>query len=114
MDHSDAERRRSDAGASAVEYGLLFAAVVATVMLTVLGFSAAVRASFEQTATCLEHPERGSACTRTGVPASGGDGGEDDSGNDSGDGVGNDGVDDGGAGGGGGGGGVTGPGFGTP
>ena len=76
MGHSDAEQPRGDAGASAVEYGLLFAAIVAAVMLSVLGFSHVVRSTFEQTATCIEHPEQGPDCRRSGVPATGGDDGD--------------------------------------
>jgi pilus assembly protein Flp/PilA len=45
--------RRSDSGASAVEYGLLVAAVAAVIVAAVFGLGTMVSDSFNHTSSCI-------------------------------------------------------------
>lgn len=45
---------RSDRGASAVEYGLMIAAIAAVVVVAVFALGNIAKATFEQTSVCIE------------------------------------------------------------
>jgi pilus assembly protein Flp/PilA len=47
--------RRSDHGASAVEYGLLIAAIAALVAGLVFGFGHVVQGAYDHTGSCLQN-----------------------------------------------------------
>ena len=55
-DIRSAVRRRDDAGASAVEYGLLVALIAAVIVLAVFGLGTIVRGSFSTTCDQLKNP----------------------------------------------------------
>jgi pilus assembly protein Flp/PilA len=52
-------RRGRDRGASAVEYGLMVAAIAAVIVAVVFGLGSVVRNAFEHTSSCI---------ARTGAP----------------------------------------------
>jgi len=55
-------RRRCDAGASAVEYGLMVAAIAAVIVAVVFGFGNLVSTTFQGTADCIENRQTGPNC----------------------------------------------------
>ena len=46
--------RRDDRGATAVEYGLLIAAIAAVIVAVVFGFGSTVFDAFSRTSSCIE------------------------------------------------------------
>lgn len=54
--------RGSDRGASAVEYGLLIAAISAVIVGIVFGLGSIVGSTFQQTADCIVAIENGPNC----------------------------------------------------
>jgi pilus assembly protein Flp/PilA len=56
------ERNLRDAGASAVEYGLLVAAIAAVIVGIVFGLGTVVGATFSQTEKCIETLQNGPNC----------------------------------------------------
>ncbi len=62
---SFALRRRSDDGASAVEYGLLVAAIAALIVVAVFGIGKVVTKSFSDTCTKMNtaNPTTGATCS---------------------------------------------------
>lgn len=48
-------RDAADSGASAVEYGLMIAAIAAVVVGAVFGFGGIVKQTVSQTSACIEH-----------------------------------------------------------
>jgi pilus assembly protein Flp/PilA len=57
------ERRLCDAGASAVEYGLMVAAIAAVIVGIVFGLGGIVKATFSQTEECIVVLQNGPKCT---------------------------------------------------
>lgn len=55
-------RDLGDRGASAVEYGLLVAAIAAVVVGVVFGLGGMVQRAFEDTANCITIPANGPNC----------------------------------------------------
>ncbi len=56
------ERRLRDAGASAVEYGLLVAAIAAVIVGVVFGLGGIVSDTFSQTEECFQLGQNGPNC----------------------------------------------------
>ncbi len=56
------ERRLRDAGASAVEYGLLIAAIAAVIVGAVFGLGGIVGDTFQQTQDCIQQIQNGPNC----------------------------------------------------
>ena len=52
-----------DRGASAVEYGLLAAAIAAVIVAIVFGLGGLVAATFQQTEDCIVAQQNGGTCT---------------------------------------------------
>jgi pilus assembly protein Flp/PilA len=65
---SPARRRRrrdsNDRGASAVEYGLMVAAIAAVVVGIVFGLGTVVKDTFTQTAVCIQKVQNGPNCSK--------------------------------------------------
>jgi pilus assembly protein Flp/PilA len=57
-----ATRRAVDRGASAVEYGLMVAAIAAVIVGIVFGLGGVVSATFSQTEHCIETLQNGPNC----------------------------------------------------
>jgi len=57
------ERKLRDAGASAVEYGLLVAAIAAVIVGVVFGLGGVVSDTFSQTQECFESQQDGPNCS---------------------------------------------------
>ena len=54
--------RGQDRGASAVEYGLLVAAIAAVIVAVIFGLGALVRDAFSSTSSCLSSDGTSSSC----------------------------------------------------
>ena len=52
-----------DRGASAVEYGLLVAAIAAVIVAVVFGLGGIIGATFQQTEDCIVAQQNGATCT---------------------------------------------------
>lgn len=57
------ERRLQDAGASAVEYGLMVAAIAAVIVGVVFGLGGIVSDTFSQTEECIQTLQNGPNCS---------------------------------------------------
>jgi pilus assembly protein Flp/PilA len=66
-------RTTADRGASAVEYGLMIAAIAAVIVGTVFALGGFVKGTFDKTCDALNKPTGGSCVTTT--PPAGGAGG---------------------------------------
>jgi pilus assembly protein Flp/PilA len=61
VETTDVVRARSDAGASAVEYGLILVAVAAVIVAAVYALGGQVKGMFEDSTTCIDQ-HTSSAC----------------------------------------------------
>lgn len=61
-------QRATDRGASAVEYGLLVAAIAAVIVGVVFGLGGIVGATFQQTEDCIIAIENGPNCSSEAGP----------------------------------------------